>query len=291
MSIVPHILKNKACFNCNGKLIDLSIPKVMGILNITPDSFYDGGKYQQEDVIMNRVDAMLKEEVDIIDIGAYSSRPGADDISKEKELLRLNTALELIRNKHPEIIISVDTFRAEIAKEVVDKFKVDIINDISAGDMDASMFETVAELNVPYILMHMKGNLKNMQKKPSYKKDVVYEVIDYFSEKTERLKKMGVHDFVIDPGFGFGKTIDHNYHLLQRLEEFKILDVPVLVGLSRKSMIYSYLETTSAEALNGTTALNMVALQNGASVLRVHDVKEAKECVNLYCKLQNLKTA
>jgi dihydropteroate synthase len=271
--------------------MDVSTPKVMGILNITPDSFFDGGKYQQQNSILKRVRQMKEEGADIIDVGAYSSRPGAADVPEKEELTRLFSALELIRNDDPETVISVDTFRANIAREVVEKFKVDMINDISAGDMDEKMFDTIADLQVPYVMMHMKGTPQNMQNNPGYSNDVVYEVIDYLGKKSEILKQMGVHDVLVDPGFGFGKTQDHNYILLSRLHELKVLELPLLIGVSRKSMIYNCLNTTSAEALNGTTALNMVALQNGASFLRVHDVKEAKECVKLYAKLQNVKTA
>lgn len=291
MNFNPHILNSKTTINCSGKLLDMSAPKVMGILNITPDSFFDGGKYQQEHSILKRVRQMKEDGADIIDVGAYSSRPGAADVPEKEELNRLFSALELIRNDDPEIIISVDTFRANIVREVVKKFKVDIINDISAGDLDEKMLETIADLQVPYVMMHMKGTPQNMQNNPGYSNDVVYEVIDYLGKKSELLKQMGVHDVLIDPGFGFGKTLDHNYILLSRLHELKVLELPLLIGISRKSMIYNCLNTNSAEALNGTTALNMVALQHGASFLRVHDVKEAKECVKLYAKLQNVKTA
>ena len=271
--------------NCNGRLVDVSQPMVMGILNITPDSFYDGGKYKYVDNILERVDQMLSEGADIIDIGAYSSRPGAKDISTNEELDRLKTALEPIRNKYPDILISIDTFRAEVAKYVVENYKVDIINDISAGDMDDKMLETVAKLNVPYIIMHMKGTPQSMQVKPEYEKDVIFEVIDYLAAKVKRLSHLGVHDVIVDPGFGFGKTLAHNYEILKRLEEFKILEKNILVGVSRKSMIYNLLGSTPAEALNGTTALNMMALERGAKILRVHDVKEAKECVTIYKQL------
>ncbi len=260
----------------------------MGILNITPDSFFDGGKYQQSEFILQRVGQMLDEGADIIDVGAYSSRPGADDVSEKVELNRLSNALKVIRNQYSDIVISVDTFRSNIAKAVVEEFNVDIINDISGGDLDSKMFSVIQQLNVPYIIMHMKGNPKNMQIKPSYKNDVVYEIIDYFSEKVEKLNELGVHDIIIDPGFGFAKNLDHNYILLDRLQELNILEMPILVGVSRKSMIYRYLGCSPKEALNGTSALNMVALQNGANVLRVHDVKEAKECITLYSKLKSV---
>jgi dihydropteroate synthase len=288
MSQIPAFLTIKKTIQCNGCLMDVSTPKVMGILNITPDSFFDGGKYQDPKVIESRVDVMLNEGVDIIDIGAYSSRPGAKDVSEADELKRLFTALKIIRNSYPEIVISVDTFRSNVAKKVVNEFKVDIINDISAGDLDPQMFSTIAELNVPYIMMHIKGVPQNMQLNPQYQTDVVIEVIDVLASKMKVLKSMGVHDVIVDPGFGFGKTIDHNYNLLSRLQEFEVLGVPVLVGVSRKSMIYKILDVSPQEALNGTIALNMVALEKGASFLRVHDVKAAKETITLYNKLKRV---
>ncbi|WP_075590119.1 dihydropteroate synthase [Labilibacter marinus] len=272
--------------NAGGRLIDISTPLIMGILNVTPDSFFDGGKYTNEDAILSRVEQMIQDGADIIDIGAYSSRPGAKHISEEEELERLNTVLASIRANYPEIIISVDTFRASVAACVVNEFKVDIINDISAGDMDEKMFETIARLNVPYIIMHMKGTPQNMQVNPNYEKDIVFEVIDYLAEKKRQLSLLGVHDVIIDPGFGFGKTLDHNYQLLNRLDDLRLLELPILVGVSRKSMIYKLLETSPEEALNGTTALNMVALERGAGILRVHDVKEAKDCISIFNKLQ-----
>jgi len=260
----------------------------MGILNVTPDSFYDGGKYNNTVAILDRVSQMVKEGVDIIDIGAYSSRPGASDVSEEEEISRLDTALSLIRPQFPNVMISVDTYRASVAKIMVEKHQVDIINDISGGDMDVNMFETVAKLNVPYIMMHMQGTPQNMQNNPNYSGDVVCNVINSFSKKVEELKNLGVHDVILDPGFGFGKTLEHNYTILKRLKDFDIFELPLLIGISRKSMIYKQLNITPQESLNGTTALNMVALQNGASILRVHDVKEAKECISLYCKLQSV---
>ncbi|MCW3805939.1 dihydropteroate synthase [Plebeiibacterium marinum] len=286
---MTEYLKQKSYINCNGKLLDLSIPKVMGILNVTTDSFFDGGKYSDEEAIMKRVDQMMQEGVDIVDIGAYSSRPGAVHISESDELKRLDNALRMIRKKYPDIIISVDTFRADIARFVVERHGVDIVNDISAGDMDEAMLETVVELNVPYIMMHMKGIPQNMQDNPLYDNDIIYELIDYLSKKVEFLKQKGLHDIILDPGFGFGKTVDDNYEILQRLKELKVFELPILVGVSRKSMIYKLLGGTPQEALNGTSALNMVSLQNGAKILRVHDVKEARECVQLYTKLQSFK--
>ncbi len=271
----------KSTINCRGELIDLSSPKVMGILNITPDSFYDGGKYTTDKIILNQVEKMISEGCDIFDIGAYSSRPGADDVSEDQELNRLTNTLKLIRKKFPEIIISVDTFRSAIAKTVVKDFEVDIINDISAGDFDTNMFQLIAELNVPYIIMHMQGTPGNMQMNPYYD-NVVEEIIQYFSEKVNQLKLLGVNDIIIDPGFGFGKTIEHNYQLLNHLDDFKLFELPVLVGVSRKSMIYKILDIQPKEALNGTTVVNTMALVGGANILRVHDVKEANEAIKLF---------
>lgn len=264
-------------------------PKVMGILNITPDSFYDGGRHNNGSVILNKVQQMLAEGADIIDIGAYSSRPGAEHITTEEEWERLTDVLKLIRKDKPDALLSVDTFRSEIAKRAVHEFEVDIINDISAGEMDENMFATIAELNVPYIIMHMKGTPQNMQQNPVYKSDVVFEVIGFLAEKKRQLSLMGVHDVIVDPGFGFGKTLEHNYTLMNRLDEMKLLELPMLVGISRKSMIYKLLGTTAEDAINGTTALNMMALQRGANILRVHDVKEAKECIRIFNQVLQCK--
>ena len=270
----------KLTINCGGELLDLSQPKIMGVLNITPDSFYDGGNYTSKEKILGRVNTMINDGCDILDIGAYSSKPGAKNITPDEELKRLSPVLEIVRTKFPDIIISVDTFRSEVAKKVVAYFNVNIINDISAGELDVKMFETMAELNVPYILMHMQGNPQNMQNNPQYN-NVIQELMEYFSEKVEKLKLLGVHDLIIDPGFGFGKTVDHNYQILKYLDDFKIFELPILVGLSRKSMINKILEISPEEALNGTTVLNTLALINGANILRVHDVKEAKETIKL----------
>ncbi len=281
-------LENKRFINCNGKLIDLREPQVMGILNITPDSFFDGGKYNSDQLILERVEQMICDGADIIDIGAYSTRPGAAEVTEKEELERLMHPLEIIRKRYPDIVLSVDTFRARVAEEVVSHHKVDIINDISSGDLDEKMIDTMAALNVPYIIMHMKGIPENMQNNPHYKDDVMGEIIKYLAFKVELLQEKGVHDIVIDPGFGFGKTVGHNYTILKRLEEFKMFELPLLVGVSRKSMIYKSLGVTPEDALNGTTALNMLALQKGAAFLRVHDVKEAKECVKLHAVLQSV---
>ena len=252
----------------------------MGILNVTPDSFFDGGNYTDPEKIEQRIIQLIEEGADIIDIGAQSTRPGAIPVSEAEEWKRLLPALELVRDKFNHICFSLDTFRSTIAQKAVLEYGIGIINDISAGDMDTHMFETIKKLNIPYIIMHMQGTPETMQKAPYYD-DVTLDIIKYFSEKTRKLFELGVNDIIIDPGFGFGKTLEHNYELLNNLEKFKIFDLPVLVGISRKSMIYKLLQTTPQQALNGTTVLNTVALLKGAQILRVHDVKEAKEAVLL----------
>lgn len=268
--------------NIKGKLCDLSHPVVMGILNITPDSFFDGGKYFSEsDKIKARIDQILAEGGKIIDIGAYSSRPGADDVSEDEEYRRLARAFDVIAANYSDLTISVDTFRSGIARKAVLEFGADIINDISAGEIDKNMFTTVAELNVPYILMHMQGRPADMQNSPTYA-DVVEDIVLYLSRKVMELRQLGVKDIIIDPGFGFGKTLEQNYALLNRLEAFDVFELPLLVGISRKSMIYKLLNKTPQESLNGTTVLNTLALTKGASILRVHDVKEAVECVTIF---------
>lgn len=265
--------------NCKGSLIDLSTPKVMGILNITPDSFYDGGRYQNESDIVSQTERMLLEGATFIDVGAYSSRPGADHISEEEELSRIVPVVDLLIKEFPEILLSVDTFRSSVARKTVDRGAA-IINDISGGNMDFGMFETIAALQVPYIVMHMLGTPQNMQQGPNYK-NVTTELITFFAEKITALRKLKVNDIIIDVGFGFGKTIPHNFELLQNLSLFKNLDVPILAGLSRKSMLYKTLGNTPQEALNATTSANTIALLNGASILRVHDVKEAMEAITI----------
>lgn len=280
MQAKDTFFSRKLTINCRGELYDLSNPQVMGILNITPDSFYDGGKYFHHSQIKDRVQQMLDDGCDILDIGAYSSRPGAKNISEDEEIKRLSPVLELIRKQFPDIIISIDTFRAGVAEHVIQNFRVEIINDISSGDMDSRMFEVIANHQVPYIMMHMQGTPQNMQKNPQYQ-NVVKEVIGYFAKKVEQLRLLGVHDLIIDPGFGFGKTIDHNYQLLKHINDFKIFELPLLAGLSRKSMICRYLDISPNEALNGTSVLNTLALLGGANILRVHDVKEAKETILL----------
>ncbi len=265
--------------NCAGKLIDLSIPKIMGILNITPDSFYDGGRYNSDKKILDHVEKMIIDGAIFIDIGAYSSRPGGVDIDENEELKRIIPAIELVNKKFPEIIISIDTFRSKVAEACLNS-GASIINDISASQLDEKMMETIAKYNVPYIIMHMKGNPQNMMNKTNYD-DMLQEMIKYFSKKINQAISYKINDIIIDPGFGFAKNIKQNYDLLNHLDLLKILDKPIMVGISRKSMIYKSLDSTPEEALNGTTVLNTVALIKGASILRVHDVKEANECIKL----------
>ncbi len=265
--------------NCNGTLIDVSSPKVMGILNITPDSFFDGGNYLTNEAILTRVQKMIDEGATFIDIGAYSSRPGASHISEEEELKRLLPVLKLLTSTFKDLLISVDTFRSNIAQKCVENGAC-IINDISLGALDKNMFSTIAKLQVPYIAMHMQGTPQHMQHNPTYQ-NVVTELLYYFSKKISELRTFGVNDIVIDVGFGFGKTVAHNYQLLHHLNLFKTLDVPLLVGLSRKSMLYKPLKITAQEALNATTTANTIALLNGANILRVHDVKQAVEAVTI----------
>ena len=272
--------------NVNGRLMDLSEPQVMGILNITPDSFYANSRKQTEEEITSRAHQIIDEGASIIDIGAYSSRPNAENITPEEELKRLRFGLEIIRRIAPDAVISVDTFRAEVAEACVEEYGIAIINDIAAGEMDAKMFDTVARLNVPYIMMHMQGTPQNMQLTPHYG-NVVKEVFMYFAEKVDKLRSLGVKYIILDPGFGFGKTLEHNYELLNYLDDFKIFELPLLVGVSRKSMIYRLLGTTPDEALNGTSILNTIALMKGANILRVHDVKEAVEAVRIVKKMQS----
>ena len=265
--------------NLNGNLMDLSTPKIMGILNVTPDSFYDGGMFDSNKKILDHVEKMLTDGADIIDIGGYSSRPGAKEVKLKDEIKRVVPTIELIKKEFNESTISVDTFRSEVALQAVNS-GASIINDISGGDLDPNMFNCVAELNVPYIIMHMQGNPKNMQNNPLYE-NVIVEIIENLSKKVFEAAEAGVIDVIIDPGFGFGKTIEHNYKILSELSFFKELDCPILVGLSRKSMIYSLLEEKPENVLNGTTCLNTVSILNGANILRVHDVKEAKEVIKL----------
>lgn len=280
-------LRPSQTINCRGQLIDISTPAVMGIINITPDSFFSGSRFNSEAAILERVGQVVDEGGSMVDVGAYSSRPGAENVSADIELARLLPALKVIRDRYPNLIVSVDTFRAEVAERVVTEGFADIINDISGGEMDGAMFDTVARLKVPYILMHMQGTPDTMQLNPTYR-DVVADVSLWLSERVDKLRSMGVNDIIIDLGFGFGKTVEHNYSMLNRLDEFRLFQLPLLVGLSRKSMIYKVLDGDPEGSLNGTTALNTVALLKGANILRVHDVKEAVECVKLVSELKSV---
>ena len=279
-------MKTPRYINVNGRLMDLSEPQVMGILNVTADSFYAGSRMETEKDIINRLHQITSEGASILDIGAYSSRPDAEHISTEEEMNRLRTGLDLVRKHQPEAVVSVDTFRADVAKMCVEEFGAAMINDISAGQLDAAMFGTIAQLGVPYIMMHMQGTPQNMQMNPHYD-NLLKEVFLYFAERVQKLRNLGVKDIIIDPGFGFGKTLEHNYELMNHLDEFQLFELPLLVGISRKSMIYKLLGTTSEEALNGTTVLNTLALMKGANILRVHDVKAAKETVTLVEKMKS----
>lgn len=271
--------------NVNGQLMDLSQPRVMGILNITPDSFYADSRKQTEKDIIARIHQILDEGGDFIDIGAYSSRPDASDVSPKEEMERLKYGLEILRNEYPKAVVSVDTFRADVAKMCVEEYGAALINDIAAGQMDPEMFSTIAQLKVPYIMMHMQGTPQNMQKNPHYD-NPVKEIILYFAEKIEKLRASGIKDLIIDPGFGFGKTLAHNYEILDKLEELQMFQLPILIGVSRKSMVYKLLGGGPKDALNGTTALHAIALMKGARILRVHDVKAATETVRIFQALK-----
>ena len=271
--------------NCKGTLVDLLTPKVMGILNITPNSFYDGGKYRNEVEIVSQVEKMLQEGADIIDIGAYSSKPGAEFVSQKEETSRIIPVIDLILKNFPEIHISIDTFRSEVARASIESGAA-IINDISAGKLDDNMFEIIGKYNVPYIMMHMRGTPQTMQSMTNYE-DIVKEILFYFSERVAKARTFGINDLIVDPGFGFAKNLDQNYEILRKMELFKILELPLLAGVSRKSMIYKMTNGTSESALNGTTVLNTIALTKGAKILRVHDVKEAVECVTLFNKINS----
>jgi len=277
-------LYRKSTLNIQGKLVDLTVPSVMGILNITPDSFFEGSRIHDIDDALFRVEAFLKEGAKFIDLGAYSSRPGARDITANEELRRLIPFVEAIHKQLPEAILSIDTFRAKVAKEAI-QAGAHIVNDISAGNLDEKMFETIAALNVPYIIMHMKGTPQNMREMASYA-DINMEISNYFSSKITALVALGVKDIIIDPGFGFSKTIDHNYELLQHLEDLHIFGMPILIGVSRKGMIHKLLNTDAESSLNGTSVVNTIALLKGANILRVHDVREAAQCISLVQKMQ-----
>ena len=272
--------------NVNGSLLDLSQPRVMGILNVTPDSFYAGSRTQTEAEIVRRVRQIVSEGAAIIDIGASSPRPNADNVSSREEMERLRMGLKILFEIQPDAVVSVDTFRADVARMCVEEYGVAIINDIAAGEMDTDMFHTVAALNVPYIMMHMQGTPQSMQQHPHYD-NLLKEVFLYFARKVQQLRDLGVKDIILDPGFGFGKTMEHNYELLSHLEEFRIFELPLLVGVSRKSMIYRLLDITPQEALNGTTVLDTICLLKGADILRVHDVKEAVETVRIVQAMRN----
>ncbi len=265
--------------NCKGHLIDLTHPKVMGVLNITPDSFYDGGKYKDEKSILSQTEKMLNEGATFIDVGAYSSRPGADSVSEDGELNRILPIVGMLVKAFPEIILSIDTYRSKVAEKCLEAGGA-LINDISAGKLDEKMLAIIAKHQVPYSMMHMRGTPKTMQKQTDYE-NILVDILKYFSERIAEARKLGIIDIIVDPGFGFAKTLEQNYELLSKLVLFQNLDLPILVGLSRKSMIYKALDTTPEKALNGTTALNMAALMKGATILRVHDVKEAMECITL----------
>lgn len=271
--------------NVKGQLLGLSTPLVMGILNVTPDSFYAGSRMQTEADIAVRAQQIVDEGAAIIDMGAYSSRPNAEHISAEEEMSRLRIGLEIVNRNHPDAIVSVDTFRAEVAERCVADYGVAIVNDISAGAMDSMMFETIARLGVPYIMMHIQGTPQSMQQQPHYE-NLMRDLFLYFAKRVQQLRHLGVKDMIIDPGFGFGKTLEHNYELMNQLEEFKIFELPLLVGVSRKSMIYQLLGSTPQDALNGTTVLHTIALTKGANLLRVHDVRQAVEAVLITEKLK-----
>lgn len=271
--------QTKSTLNCRGKIINLSSPLVMGIVNIGPDSFFDGGKYQQSYDIIKRCDTLLSEGADILDLGAVSTRPGSMLVKPEKELNRLLPALETVLENFPQAVVSVDTYNSRVAMEVV-KTGAHMINDISGGTIDKKMFETIALLQVPYVLMHIQGLPENMQQDPHYE-DPVKDIIRYFAERVRKLRELGVHDIIIDPGFGFGKKLEDNYLILDQLEYFQMFELPVMVGFSRKSMINKVLSVQPEGTLNGTTVLNTIALQKGAGILRVHDVRQAKESIKL----------
>ena len=274
---------NPYTINVSGRLIDLAEPHIMGILNITPDSFYSDSRKLTEESIRLQVRKIVDEGGQMIDLGAYSSRPGADEVSVSEEMERLRKGMKVLREEAPDIPVSIDTFRADVAKMCVEELGADIINDISGGELDSKMFSTVARLGVPYVLMHMKGTPQNMQQEAHYE-NLMKEIMLYFAEKVQRLRDLGQKDIILDPGYGFAKTIDHNYELLQHQEMLKIFELPILVGLSRKSMVYNLLESTPQQALNGTSTLHTLALLRGANILRVHDVKACAEVIKIVQK-------
>lgn len=279
----------KKSININGTLLNLNSPIVMGIVNITPDSFYSGSRKTSTIDAVNQAETILSEGGTIIDVGGQSTSPTSTMMTAQEELERVRPVLKEIRHKFPNSTISIDTFYSHVAQVAVEEYGVNIINDISGGQINEKMFETVAKLNVPYILMHMRGTPQTMQQHTNYD-NLIKEILYYFSEKISKLNQLGVNDIIIDPGFGFSKTLDQNYKLMANLKYFDIFDVPILVGVSRKTMIYKLLNTTPSESLNGTSALNTFALHAGANILRVHDVKQAVECINLYDKIKNSDT-
>ncbi|WP_320113008.1 dihydropteroate synthase [Draconibacterium orientale] len=278
-------LKRNSTLHLGEKEVDLSIPVVAGIVNITPDSFFDGGKMEDEATMLKAVEKMVADGAGIIDVGAVSTRPGAKTVSTKEELARLLPAVKAIHAAFPDVALSVDTFRSWVAVRVIDEVGPIIINDISGGTLDSNMFETVGKLQVPYILSHIQGTLQDMQDAPHYD-DLIREVSQYFAEKVKKLNKLGVKEIILDPGFGFGKTVDHNYELLNKLDALKVYQLPVMAGVSRKSMIWKALGVTPGTALNGTTVVNTLALMGGADILRVHDVKEAVEAVKIFCEIK-----
>ena len=271
--------------NIKGNLVSLDTPVVMGILNVTPDSFYAASRQRGETDIERRIETILSEGGAWIDVGGYSSRPDAEDVSPEEEMRRLEPALRLLRDRYPEVPVSLDTFRAEVARWGVEEYGVALINDISGGELDEAMFRTVARLRIPYLLMHMRGTPRTMQRHTDYA-DLMEEVMLYFARKVRELRLLGVNDIILDPGFGFSKTLEQNYRLMRHLEEFAVFELPLLVGVSRKSMIYRLLDATPEESLNGTTVLNTFALLHGADILRVHDVRQAVEAVRIVRQLK-----
>ncbi len=271
--------------NCKGNLIDLSTPKVMGILNITPNSFYDGGSYNNKIAMLNQIEKMIDEGATFIDVGAYSTKPNADFVSEQEEIKRIIPVVQLIVNHFPDVLLSIDTFRSEVANQSINE-GASIINDIAAGTFDEKMMETISKHQVPYIMMHLKGGLNSMHEITQYE-TIVKEIIYYFSKRVALARKFGINDMIVDPGFGFSKTLSQNYEVLKKLELFSVLDLPLLVGFSRKSMVYKVLDNNPKEALNGTTVLNTLGLSKGANILRVHDVKQAVETISIFTKFQN----
>lgn len=278
-------LKRKSSIEVGKEVIDLTLPVVMGVANVTPDSFYDGGKLEDEKTLLTVVEKMINEGAAVIDVGAVSTRPGAKLVSTKEELERLLPALRTIKNSFPKIPISIDTYRSWVAVRVIDEIGPILVNDISGGSLDSKMFETVAKLKVPYVLSHIQGTPQDMQDNPVYQ-NLIKEISAYFSDKVKRLTSLGVNDIILDPGFGFGKNLEHNYELLNKLDSFKVFQLPVMVGLSRKSMIWKALEITPEAALNGTSVANTMALLGGADILRVHDVKEAVEATKIFTEIK-----